>query len=357
VRLLTSSETRCPQDISSAGVSHNQIPVSSLEVSCNQTIWGEQKVVRQRGQTIGNQSGSISVGIDGGFGALDFSGEGFHDVSFSWVSGGEDILLCSFVETVENRIGGSKLSGFGHVVSFQVLPVHWVSRSTSTVGWIVAFSWCNSIGKIDSNSIRSHSSNIASKGSHVHLVRTSNGFMDPEPRAHASSVGASGKIGDFERLNLSGNTIVNNGEDDEIFRLHIQMVGFVGNSPGTSRNIFSSRCMDIGPGTVPGDWSISLVETSVSNRSEGFVGRNFGDSNSVCRKEKSSVRFGIVRRKVEVSVPPPIGKGEVLKGLGVGIRVHVPTVAVEGGGMPHGHMGDRRTHQEKGDKVTDSHLA
>ncbi len=61
--------------------------------------------------------------------------------------------------------------------------------------------------------------------------------MDPEPTANTFAIGTSRKRGNIEGLQLAGNAIVCNGEDDEVLGLHVGLVGLVGNSESASSDI------------------------------------------------------------------------------------------------------------------------
>lgn len=66
-----------------------------------------------------------------------------------------------------------------HIVSFKVFPVHGGLGTLNTLGRI-AFAVHRSNGFAEGSGICS-ARNVTDEGGHVHLVGTTDGFVDPEP--------------------------------------------------------------------------------------------------------------------------------------------------------------------------------
>jgi len=174
------------------------------------------------------------------------------------------------------------VSGLGHVLRAFVLPVHGVTGTLCTAGGVVTLSGGLSVSDIDSLGIRFGVLDVTYEGGHVHLIGTSSGFVDPEPRAHASSIRAGGEVGDIEPLLLSGDTVVYNREDDKVTGLDLSGVGLVRDGKSTTGDILAVRGVDVRPAvTGPGYGSVLLVETSGSHAGEGLVGGDLYEGLSI----------------------------------------------------------------------------
>jgi len=174
------------------------------------------------------------------------------------------------------------VSGLGHVLRAFVLPVHGVTGTLCTAGGVVTLSGGLSVSDIDRLGIRLGVLYVTYEGGHVHLVGTSGGLVDPEPRAHASSVGAGREVGDIEPLLLSGDTVVYNREDDKVAGFDLGGIGLVRDGKGTTGDVLTVGCVDVRPAvTGPGDGCVLLVETSGTHASEGLVGGDLYESLSI----------------------------------------------------------------------------
>jgi len=173
------------------------------------------------------------------------------------------------------------VSGFGHVLRAFVLPVHGVTGTLCTAAGVVTFSGGLSVSDINRLGIRLGVFDVTYEGGHVHLVGTSSGFVDPEPRAHTSSVGAGREIGDIEPLLLSGNTVVYNREDHKVTGFDLSGIGLVRDGKGTTGDVLTVRGVDVRPAVAsPGDGSVLLVKTS-SHAGESLVRGDLYESLSI----------------------------------------------------------------------------
>jgi hypothetical protein len=73
-------------------------------------------------------------------------------------------------------------------------------------------------------------SNVALEGRHVHLIGTTDGVVDPKPRADAQVVGTSREVRNIERLECASGTILGYRHDDKIIGFYIPNIGLIRNS-------------------------------------------------------------------------------------------------------------------------------
>jgi len=173
----------------------------------------------------------------------------------------KDVVLGSLLESVVGIVDGGTLgvSDLGHVVTFLLHPVHGDLGALDARLTVVTSSGGLSVAVVDGLGISTDVGHIADEGSHVHLIGSSDGLVDPEPRAHALSVGACGQVGDLEVLELSGGTVVNDGEDDKVIGLDIVLVALVSDTEGTTGNVLTVRSVQVSPSVVPGAGRVSGV--------------------------------------------------------------------------------------------------
>jgi len=270
---------------------------------------------------------------------------------------GEDLVLGSVPVPVGLVVDGGTL-GIGwvhHVIALVVGPVHGVQDLGASVGPVapvgvqvargLPITTNGSDGLADGQ--LGGVGHVALEGGHVHLVSASNRVVDPEPTAHAEAIGASREVGDIESLELAGNAIVDNREDDEILRLHITLLGLVGNTQSAPSHfrvlggVDVSRAKSVhavGPGDTNVTRSISgLAAQSTAHGGEGFVS---SDLKVEC-STSGELSDGVGLRRVTQcfgSVPPPITEVIILQRLHSLVGVDVPGLLSPHAGDIDGHV-------------------
>jgi len=149
--------------------------------------------------------------------------------------------------TVFRGIDGSTLSvrWVGHVVAFFVSPIHRKERLSANIG-VISNIWvqiarrlvvASNRGNRLSNNTLGRVRDIALEGSHVHLVSTTDGVVNPKPCANALAHWTCREIRNVESLECSCGAILDYGHDNKILRSDITKIGLVGNTQGTACNI------------------------------------------------------------------------------------------------------------------------
>jgi len=155
-----------------------------------------------------------------GSGGVGLRDEGISNVLDAREVISEDGVLSTIKEPILSRVDRSAL-GVGwvsHVVALVVSPVHWL------LDFVAGGSLVSPVRvQITSGvSVTSHRGlgfanhalrcvgDVALERGHVHLVSSSDGVVDPEPRANALSVGACGEVRDIKSLESTSNTIAGN---------------------------------------------------------------------------------------------------------------------------------------------------
>lgn len=203
-------------------------------------------------------------------------------------------MLSSIRESVDGIVDGRALrvGWHSHVVALVIGPVHRLlglgahSGRVSPVGvqvtggLTITTNRGDGLGNVSLGGI----GNVALERSHVHLISATDRVVDPEPTAHAQPIGTGRQSGDVESLELASNAVVDNGEDDEIRRLHVTLLGLVCNSESTSCNIGVLGGVDVGRaksvhavGPGIGDVAgcvFSLAAESTSHGGESLVSGN-----------------------------------------------------------------------------------
>jgi len=172
-----------------------------------------------------------------GSGGVGLRDEGISDVLDTREVISEDGVLSTIKETILSGInwGALRVGGVSHVVALVVGPVHGlldfvaggslVSPVRVQIASGVAITSHRWLGF--ANHTLGGVGDVALEGGHVHLVSSSDGVVDPEPRANALSVGACWEVRDIKSLEGTSNTVAGDRHDYEVLWVDSLDVRFV----------------------------------------------------------------------------------------------------------------------------------